>query len=159
MILERETKRWASNALQFSPCLECFPNYSERKWSPGAAIWVEETNQQFSSLGWGRVLETRELHREESPEICKGISLCPCPNTKLHLCWARRCIPWLKIAVERLWSKWIFLNEPSTGDPRVPTSQNGETTQSKISIPLTLARSHLRQSCGTPITKPRNLKG
>lgn len=49
---------------------------------------------------WGRILERRELHREASPEIYKGVSLNPCPDTKLDLHRARLCMPRSRVAIE-----------------------------------------------------------
>lgn len=103
-------------------------------WSPGAAVWVEEANQQFSSPGWGRVLETRELHREESPEIYQGIFWVLAQILSSIFARQDAAYPgwrWLLKGCEVSGYYWMS----PVLETQVPTSQNGETTQSKTSIP------------------------
>lgn len=101
-------------------------NFKFARFLPGDAFRTatKESRARKQQSGWrkqksafqllsplqslGRIPERRELHREAAPEISRGVSLGPCPDTKPDLCRAGLCMPRPRAAVGKLWGKWRF---------------------------------------------------
>ena len=171
MLAGRETKRWASHALQFSP-RNAFQTAKENGVQEQQSGWREQTSISAPEPAavLGQVTGEEGTSQRRVSRNLQGVSLSPCPNTKLHLCRATLCVHWLRIAIGRLWDKWRFQKEPSTGRYQSSSQPEQETMLNNLGIPLTLARPHLRiratlalewerlWHCHNKAQKPRNDK-